>query len=340
VIGETLQRATPEIAPADSEFLARLKARVADPTSTPPSSYQAFVSDPLSIWIEGTFGIFHDETTGRLRRRRPRSLTGKDGAGGDWPATGVSEDRTKQAIEQALLSGYTCERNPSGFPAFAFRLHQFISRGDTVYASFEPEASRYLTVNRQQFVPGDRKRLLPLRHTDPNILHPAGVVFGQSHENSHEPSRAARMAVWQSEGKVDMNRIVRISSMFPAPLLCLGLAVAQTEQGPPTSALIGRSVKAIGYQVDGGSTKVDLKSTQLMPQASGEAKVAAKKGITNIEVDIKALAPAGKLGTEFLTYVLWVVSPYGRNNTAEGRQKSRRVEIIVSGEVIGAKIGI
>src|SRR5439155_20794780 len=63
-----------------------------------------------------------------------------------------------------LLAGYACEPNPeTGFPAFAFRVHQFLSRGDTVYASPEPAATRYITVNGQQFVPGDRERvLLPL----------------------------------------------------------------------------------------------------------------------------------------------------------------------------------
>jgi hypothetical protein len=77
--------------------------------------------------------------------------------------TGTSEHRAKKAIEEALLAGYTCERNPAtGFPAFAFRLHQFISRGDTIYASLESEDQRYLTLNRQQFVPGDRKKVLLL----------------------------------------------------------------------------------------------------------------------------------------------------------------------------------
>jgi hypothetical protein len=45
-------------------------------------------------------------------------------------------------------------------PVFAFRLHQFISRGDTVYASLEIEEERYCTVNGQKFVPDDRSRLL------------------------------------------------------------------------------------------------------------------------------------------------------------------------------------
>jgi len=62
------------------------------------------------------------------------------------------------------MASYFCEHNPeTGFPVFAFRLHQFISRGDTVYASTENENKRYLTVRGQQFVPGDRDNiLLPL----------------------------------------------------------------------------------------------------------------------------------------------------------------------------------
>ena len=61
------------------------------------------------------------------------------------------------------MTGYNVRNPETGFPVFAFRLHQFISRGDTVYASLEPEESRYLTIYRQQYVPGDRgKVLLPL----------------------------------------------------------------------------------------------------------------------------------------------------------------------------------
>src|SRR5581483_7197593 len=68
------------------------------------------------------------------------------------------------AIERQLVASYGSEPNPdTGFPVFAFRLHQFISRGDGVYASLEPEVSRHLTLQGQQFVHGDRTRiLLPL----------------------------------------------------------------------------------------------------------------------------------------------------------------------------------
>src|SRR5262249_43834708 len=48
------------------------------------------------------------------------------------------------------------------------------------------------------------------------------------------------------------------------------------------------------------------------PQATGEAKIEAKRGVTNIEAEVAGLIDPGKLGAEFLTYVLWVVSPEGR----------------------------
>jgi outer membrane protein OmpA-like peptidoglycan-associated protein len=81
----------------------------------------------------------------------------------------------------------------------------------------------------------------------------------------------------------------------------------------PTDS-VSKSTTAIGYQVGGGSTQVDLKATDAIPQASGEAKVEAKSGVTTIESKVKGLTPASKLGTELLTYVLWAVSPDGRTS--------------------------
>ena len=57
---------------------------------------------------------------------------------------------------------------------------------------------------------------------------------------------------------------------------------------------------------------IDLRGTTLMSQALGESKVEAKKGITNIEVKVTGMGQPSMLGTEFLTYVVWVVSPDGR----------------------------
>ena len=93
---------------------------------------------------------------------------------------------------------------------------------------------------------------------------------------------------------------------------------AQSMQDIPQSNVVSKSVTAIGYTVGGGSTKVDLKGTELAPQANGVAKVQAKPGATTIEVTIENLGSPLKFGAEFLTYVLWAVSPDGRtSNTGE-----------------------
>ena len=62
-----------------------------------------------------------------------------------------------------MIRGYRTTNPQTGFPLFAFRLHQFISRGDAVYASIEPVEERRLFMEGQVFVPGDRtRRLYPL----------------------------------------------------------------------------------------------------------------------------------------------------------------------------------
>lgn len=165
VIGETLRRATPERDPADPAFQSALRERVADPHRQPPTAYDDFVADPLSSWIESTFGVVADENTGRLIRAKPRSIGDESGAARELAElTGLPVGDCARAIEAGLLGGYTAEPNPeTGFPAFAFRLHQFISRGDAVFTSLEEIDRRHITIYGQQFVPGDRdKILLPL----------------------------------------------------------------------------------------------------------------------------------------------------------------------------------
>ena len=114
-------------------------------------------------------------------------------------------------------------------------------------------------------------------------------------------------------------RVYRVLALsFLALGVVAGTASAQAQQDAPESNVTIKSVKAVGYRVGDWSTKVDLKGTELMSQAAGEAKVEARQGKTNIEVSIKDLAPPTKLGAEFLTYVLWVVTPDGRSgNTGE-----------------------
>jgi len=96
------------------------------------------------------------------------------------------------------------------------------------------------------------------------------------------------------------------------------LAHARTAQDIPASSLISKSTVAIGFTVGGSSTKVDFTGTELMPQANGEAKVQAKAnaGLTNIELTVDGMTPPSKLGAEYLTFVLWVVTPDGRTGNS------------------------
>ena len=99
----------------------------------------------------------------------------------------------------------------------------------------------------------------------------------------------------------------------------MGVAVhAQTPQGIPASSLISKSTVAIGFTVGGGSTKVDLTGTEQMAQANGVAKVQARAnaGLTNIEITVNGMTPPSKLGAEYLTFVLWVVTPDGRTGNS------------------------
>jgi outer membrane protein OmpA-like peptidoglycan-associated protein len=73
-----------------------------------------------------------------------------------------------------------------------------------------------------------------------------------------------------------------------------------------------RTAKAVDYQHRGGATKVDFRGTELLPAARGEAKVESKRGAIGIEVDFDGLQPANKFGSEYLTYVLWAITPEGR----------------------------
>jgi len=165
VIGEILQRTTPERSLDDPAFTTELRQRVADESRRPPHEFAGFIGDPLSIFIESTCGLRPDPETERLVRVAPRPISGEGGVAGDLARlTGLGVDRCTTAIAEQLLASYGSEANPAtGFPVFAFRLHQFIGRGDTVYASLEEESRRYLTVQAQRYVPGSRtKALLPL----------------------------------------------------------------------------------------------------------------------------------------------------------------------------------
>jgi outer membrane protein OmpA-like peptidoglycan-associated protein len=75
-----------------------------------------------------------------------------------------------------------------------------------------------------------------------------------------------------------------------------------------------RTTKAISYRNRSGATKIDFAGTALLPAAHGEAKVESKKGYTEIEVEFRNLPEATQFGAEYLTYVLWAITPEGRTS--------------------------
>ncbi len=164
VIGETLRRSTNDVDVTHPDFVERLRKRLA-PAAAVPTRFADFIDDPLAIWLEGTFGVQKEPGTGVLTRSAPIAITGDEGAAKKLSVlAGVDVDTAASRIREGLMAGYTCEPDPTtGFRPFAFRLHQFVSRGDTVFASLDPPEQRYITLRKQSFAPNDRsRRLLPL----------------------------------------------------------------------------------------------------------------------------------------------------------------------------------
>jgi outer membrane protein OmpA-like peptidoglycan-associated protein len=125
---------------------------------------------------------------------------------------------------------------------------------------------------------------------------------------------------------------MKIASMFLAlsgfycGLLCAqspqaanptqGLIQSQSDDAVPTYRIvvIERTMKAVNYQHRNGATMIGFSGTPLLPNAHGEAKVESKKGYIEIEVEFDNLQPASKFGAEYLTYVLWAITPEGRTS--------------------------
>lgn len=159
VIGETLQRLMPETNLNNPDLIKQVAARIGNATYFPPKDSETFIDDPLSLWMESTFGVTTEAASGRLIRSKPKSISGEVGAAKALSeATGLPLEKCVHTIQQHLLAGYRLDSK-----AFAFRLHQFIGKGDTFYASLETEGERYITTSGQQYVPGSREKiLLPL----------------------------------------------------------------------------------------------------------------------------------------------------------------------------------
>src|SRR5437667_2128979 len=107
---------------------------------------------------------------------------------------------------------------------------------------------------------------------------------------------------------------VKIASLYLALTGTLAIMAAPAlGQAPSAGAAknVSRTTKAVNYR-RAGAVKIDFQGTELMQQANGEAKVQNKGSRTEIDAKFLGLDEATKFGLEYLTYVLWAVSPGGR----------------------------
>lgn len=167
IVGETLRRITAPLDLSAADLPRKLAASVETIDSLVTKPFNEFVQDPLVSWIESTIGVQTDESTGLLVRATPQRLTGPDGVAAKLEQlTGASTGAYESPLQRLLTAGYDILEDPKSnrpLRAFAFRLHQFYNRGDTVYASPEPPKTRHITLQAQKLVPGERdKVLLPL----------------------------------------------------------------------------------------------------------------------------------------------------------------------------------
>ena len=140
VIDETLERSIQRPAPSDEE----LRSILAGLPKESERTLEAFNAHPLSAWIEMNFGLA--EENGHLVRRTPISL--ETGTAKLSEQTKVSVETCSSALKQMFLWG-------SKTRGLAFRLHQFISQGGSVYTTIEPH-SRFLTLEGQYATTNDR----------------------------------------------------------------------------------------------------------------------------------------------------------------------------------------
>ncbi|MDR2253808.1 MAG: DEAD/DEAH box helicase [Bifidobacteriaceae bacterium] len=166
VISETLVRATNTDSEADLGPVvdARGTAESNDPRLS--AGYAELSRDPLAAWIERKFGLAEEAGSGILVRGAPTTVKM---ASIDLAAqTGRLAEACRVAIQQTLLAGARAVNPVSQRPLFAFRLHQFISKGASVYVTLEPEASRAIEHEYQMVLPGPagnaaaERRLYPL----------------------------------------------------------------------------------------------------------------------------------------------------------------------------------
>jgi flagellar motor protein MotB len=110
-----------------------------------------------------------------------------------------------------------------------------------------------------------------------------------------------------------------IAASILAGLLALGTVSAADQPRPAKGAapiyqvtVVNRTTSAVNYQYRSGPTRIDFRGTVLLPEARGEAIVESHRGSTQIDARFEKVPPPSRFGAEYLTYVLWAITPEGR----------------------------
>lgn len=107
-------------------------------------------------------------------------------------------------------------------------------------------------------------------------------------------------------------RMIRNSVVFAAFGLFLTVAGLRSQTVPIYQVtVVERTVKAVNYEYHNGPTRIDFRGTVLMPAAKGDATVESKAGRTVIDAKLAHVDPPTRYGPEYLTYVLWAITPEG-----------------------------
>jgi hypothetical protein len=94
---------------------------------------------------------------------------------------------------------------------------------------------------------------------------------------------------------------------------------------------VERITEAVNYAKRSGVTSVDFRGTALLPTAHGEARVQNKQGRVEIAAEFDGLVGAMRFGPEYLTYVMWAITPEGRaTNLGEFALKDAKGKLSVS----------
>ncbi|ABK44516.1 DEAD/DEAH box helicase domain protein [Magnetococcus marinus MC-1] len=154
IVTETLERAT------TSDFTTGELANAVQNGVPATTTFEDLQKHPVAVWVELNLGLEHEDgkPDGKLVRfSRPRTL--RQAAEALAGETGLPADQCETYLARFLLLAFHT-KDDNGKPLLAFRLHQFIAGAGNLFATLEPVNRRYITVNGQQFQPGERDKLL------------------------------------------------------------------------------------------------------------------------------------------------------------------------------------